>query len=173
MVRSALVAVIALGAALLLMAEDEGDPLDDVPPAGAVSGEQQALLVSYRRNAAQICDNALRVDELFRPTDQRELVGVLRLSIDASVRPTLQQLAELRPPERFRDHHDTMVAAGRGQLRVLTQLVDSVEGGNDARQAALDAAIRLDELQTRSNAAFKAMGVQRCVADVGPAQGER
>jgi hypothetical protein len=174
----ALIAIVALGSAAILLAERDGgsgtgpgvSPASAAAPAAA---QQDAVLISYRRRANRICASALRVDELLAPTTEGQLSAVVRLSLDASVRPTVSQLSSLVPPERFEAEHATMVAAGQAQIDVLEELIVELDSGAEPRAAALSAASRLDSLQKTSNRSFEVMGVRKCLSRTGRPDEER
>jgi hypothetical protein len=172
----ALIAVFALGSAMILLADHGTEGGGGIAPASAAApaaAQQDAVLISYRRRANRICESALRVDELLAPTTEGQLSAVVRLSLDASVRPTVNQLSSLVPPERFEAEHARMVAAGQAQIEILEELIVDLDSGVEPRSAAISAASRLDTLQQQSNRSFEAMGVRKCLAPTGrPAQQE-
>jgi len=163
----ALVSVVALGAAAVVLIANS-DRATMVPPASAAPPQgSPEQLAAYRTRANRACDAAIRVDELFEPTTSGQLSAVLKLSLDVSVRPLHEQLARLPPPPTLRAHHDTMVAAGGEQIRVVEELIAELESGGDAESAAMATARRLDRLQVRSNRAFARLGARRCISPAG------
>jgi hypothetical protein len=167
----ALIAIVALGSAAILLVDRGGaGGGPGIAPASAAAppaAQQDAVLISYRRRANRICETALRVDQLLAPTTEGQLSAVVRLSLDASVRPTVNQLAALVPPERFEAEHATMVASGQAQIEILEELIVELDSGADPRAAALSAASRLDSLQKQSNRSYEAMGVRKCLSPTG------
>ncbi|MDH3226335.1 MAG: hypothetical protein OEM67_04510 [Thermoleophilia bacterium] len=168
----ALIAIVALGSAAILLADrggtGGGGGISPASAAAPTSAEQDAVLISYRQRANRICESALRVDELLAPTTEGQLSAVVRLSLDASVRPTVNQLSSLVPPERFEAEHASMVAAGQAQIEVLDELIVDLDSGVEPKSAAISAASRLDTLQQQSNRSFEVMGVRKCLAPTGP-----
>ena len=161
----ALIAVVALGVAAVLVAGDPDPATSSIAPASAEpTSRQDALLVSYRRRANRICADALRVDELLSADSAGQLSAVIRLSLDASVRPTVNELADLEPPDRFQAEHDEMIAAGEAQIEVLEELILQLDSGMEPRDAALSAASRLDSLQKQSNRSYEVMGIEECLS---------
>jgi hypothetical protein len=129
---------------------------------GACGSSGATSASDYRNAATKICDDAnRRAAAIPRPKGLGALRGYLDSTL-AIVQSDTDKLRALDPPDDLKAEHQAALRAQDAAIRSLRALLASLKSGKPTvteLKADLD---RVQRLSNQADAAFRALGLQRC-----------
>jgi hypothetical protein len=179
--RAALVAgaaalVVGIVAAVMLMS---GGDDDDVASAGSTTSAPTTTIAptssrltvgEYRAAANAICGGYPNFNDVVGTADTREqLVSVLKLYLDSSLRPAIARFGALEPPLAREQAHREILAVSNEKLNLIQQLLDTLPTVSDPEPPAHAAGAAIKKLDARQDRVFREIGATDCVEEAARA----